>query len=138
MPVTIPVGAPTVAAELPAMLHAPPDVASPSVTVDPMHTFSVPVIGAGSGSTIKGAVVWQPVDPSVYVIVSGPATIPVIAPVSVDIDAKAGLLNDQDPPPVASVNVVVAPIHTFGAPPIDAGNGFTTIDATVEQVVGKV
>jgi hypothetical protein len=44
------------------LLHVPPPVASVSVTVPPTHALSGPLIGAGSGLTVKTIERKQPVD----------------------------------------------------------------------------
>lgn len=56
MPVTVPVDDPT---EMPGpgADQDPPVVASLSVVVAPMQTFSVPVIAAGIGFTVTGVVI---------------------------------------------------------------------------------
>lgn len=61
MPVTRPVEAPIVAMPVLPDIHVPPAVASPSSDVAPMQALRVPVIGAGSGSTVMVVVTAQPV-----------------------------------------------------------------------------
>ena len=53
---------------------------------------------------------------------------PVTMPLEAPITATAGALLTQEPPP-ASVNVMVALIHTAEGPEIAAGKGLTTIVA---------
>ena len=59
-PVTTPDVELTVAVPL-VVLHVPPTVASASGIVAPTHTTDGPVIEAGSGLTVTGKVVLQPV-----------------------------------------------------------------------------
>jgi hypothetical protein len=54
-------------------------VALDNVVVEPSHTFSDPVIAAGSGFTTNGTVVRQPVG-NVYDIVVAPAVLPLTIP----------------------------------------------------------
>jgi hypothetical protein len=60
IPVTMPVDIPTEATAGLLLLQVPPMVASSSVVVRPEHTARVPLIAAGSGSTVTTAVVIQP------------------------------------------------------------------------------
>lgn len=78
-PVTQP-PVPTVATPALLLLHAPPLVASVRQTFSPLHTGALPVIGAGSGLTVK--VVVEIVVPqelvTLYVIVVVPPPLPVV------------------------------------------------------------
>lgn len=57
MPVTSPVVEPTVATDVLLLVHdTPPDVLLDSVVVLPSHSDAVPVMAAGSGSTLMGFV----------------------------------------------------------------------------------
>jgi hypothetical protein len=56
MPLTIPVEDPMVAVPVAPLVQLPPGVRSLRAVVDPTHTFSVPVIGAGAPVTQNGAV----------------------------------------------------------------------------------
>lgn len=60
-PVIAPVAASAVATEGVLLPHVPPGVASVSVTVEPGHTCKLPPIADGSGSTVRIAVLMQPV-----------------------------------------------------------------------------
>ena len=60
-PVTTPVPDTTVASAVLLLVHAPPPVALVRVVVRPIHTFGVPLMDAGSGLTVTGVVVIQPV-----------------------------------------------------------------------------
>jgi len=56
IPATMPVEEPTVAVPGALLVQLPPGVRSLNVVVNPMHTCSVPVMGAGAPVTQKGAV----------------------------------------------------------------------------------
>ena len=60
-PVTTPELLPTDNIVVPEVLHVPPGDASVSVTVSPAQTCKMPLMADGKGSTIKGAVLMQPV-----------------------------------------------------------------------------
>jgi hypothetical protein len=85
-PATIPVPLPTVAVA--EALQRPPDVGSASVVDAPWQTCVSPVMAEGSGSTVKGEDVIQPVG-NVYVTISVPAVMPVTMPVVGPIPAIA-------------------------------------------------
>ena len=61
MPDTIPV-VPIEPTARVLLLHVPPDVASESAVVDPIHTEEAPVIVAGNGLMVKIVVFRHPVD----------------------------------------------------------------------------
>lgn len=65
-----------------------------------------------------------------------PSATPVTIPVDAPTVAVVVLDEDQVPPAVASVSVVVPPIQTTGVPPIVAGNAFTVATAVLRQPVG--
>ena len=67
-------------------------------------------------------------------IVSVPAAIPVTIPV-VNPTVALVLLQFQLPPVTASLSSVVAPIHTFPAPVIGYGSGFTVTTFVTMQPV---
>jgi len=119
------------------LLHVPPLVGSNSVAVAPTQILLAPDIGLGVGLTVTDAVVKQPAG-KVYVIVAVPAAAPVTTPVPEITDATAELLLLHEPPPVASVNVVVDPTHTASVPPIDAGAGLTVNGVVTLQPAGNV
>lgn len=98
---------PTVAMAVLLLLHVPPVDASDNVIVWPTHTaaFTVGVIASTAGLIFKVVVAVQP-PPIVYVIVmsvGGP--IAVTTPDDDPTVARAELLLDHVPPPVAFVNV---------------------------------
>ena len=59
-PFTTPVVAPIVAVGVLLLVQVPPGLASPNVSVDPVHTVDGPLIGAGVGFTVIGKVVAHP------------------------------------------------------------------------------
>lgn len=59
-------------------------------------------------------------------VVATPVTVPELLPIV----AVAGVLLDQEPPPV-SVSVIVLPGHTLEAPDIGTGSGFTVTTVVV-------
>ena len=122
------------------LLQVPEGVASFKAVVRPEHTFIVPVIAAGKGSTDITVVVKQPVATNLYVIVAVPPDVPTVLPVTYPVAPPTVAAPELShvPPEVASDNVIVRPEHTLFVPIIVAGNGFTVITAVVIQVVGKV
>jgi hypothetical protein len=66
------------------------------------------------------------------VIVAVSAAIPLTTPVDASMDATALLLLIHVPPPTASANVVLLPVHTLAAPVITGGNAFTVTTAVTE------
>ena len=137
VPVTTPVVPSTVAYEVLLLLQAPPVVRSLSETVDPTHTFPVPVMAEGSGFTVIPLVIRQPVG-SVYVITVVPPMIPEVKPDAALMETKLGLLLTQLPPPAASVNPTDAPAQILDGPFIGPGKGLTVNEVVVKQVVGSV
>ena len=129
-PFTAPV-LPTVAIDVLLLLHVPPDGLEDNVVALPTHTFIVPVIDDGIGLTVNVVVVRQPVG-NVYVISGVPEATPVTIPELVPTVASVTLLLNHVPPGVASVSVVVKPMHTLSVPDIAAGNGLTV--TTVVEV----
>src|SRR5204862_639672 len=79
-PPTTPVPDPTVAMNVLPLLQVPPGVTSARVVVNPIHTFMVPVMVAGSGLTVTVAVLIHPVLVKVYVIIDVPADTPETIP----------------------------------------------------------
>jgi len=106
---------------LPVLLHVPPPP-SVSVIVWPTHTDDGPLIAVGSAFTVIGFMAAQPVG-SAKVIVPTPILIPVTTPLLLPILIVA--LPVVQTPPVPSVSVVVAPMHTLPAPLIAGGIAFT-------------
>jgi hypothetical protein len=76
----------------------------------------------GNGLTVTILVEEQPVIPSEYVTVAVPADTPNKTPVAdpTNITEPEPV---QEPPGVASVNVIVCPLHTAEGPAIAAGSG---------------
>lgn len=105
------------------LLQVPPPVPSLNIVVVPIQARAVPVIAdtTGTAFTVTGMVTKQPAD-ELYVIVAVPADTPVTTP-NASMNAVPGALDDQVPPMVASVNVVVVPIHTVEDPLIAKGSG---------------
>ena len=97
----------------------------------------MPLIADGSGFTVTGVVIIQPVD-NAYVIVVVPANTPLTTPVPPPTVATKVLLLVHAPNPVASDKEVVKPAQTFVVPVIAAGNGFTVTNAVMTQPVGRV
>jgi hypothetical protein len=92
----------------------------------------VPVMAAGSGSTVIVAVVEQPVLIA-YVTIAVPAEMPVTIPVPAFMVAMAVLLQFHTPPVVVLFNAAVAPVQTLVAPVMGVGNGLTVIGEVVMQ-----
>ena len=115
------------------LLHVPPVVLLARVVVSPTQSAVVPEIGAGSGLTVNGVVIKQPVD-AVYVIVATPADSPVTTPVDESIEATAGLLL-LHVPPAPSNKGVVEPSQTFVVPDIAPGVEFTVTLNVAEHPV---
>ena len=67
-----------------------------------------------------------------------PAAIPLTTPVPEPTVASDVLLLLHVPPVVASLKVVVEPIHTLATPVIDAGFGLTVTPNTAVQPAGSV
>ena len=112
-------------------IHVPPGVASVRVVLRPTHTCAAPLIAAGSGFTVIGLVVWQPVD-SPQITVAGPATMPVTIPVPAPMVAVPPVMLHVMPG-VISVSVIVEPTHTADGPPIAAGSGLTVTGSIAGQ-----
>ena len=139
-PVNTPVTTPEETVAIPGalLLQAPNGVASLKLVVSPWHTTGLPAIDAGNGLTVTIADDIHPVG-SLYVIVAVPnGPVPVTKPVMKSTLAVPGTLLLHVPDGVKSLNCVVRPEHTFNAPVIAAGNGFTVIVAVIRHVVGKV
>ena len=122
---------PIVATDGEPLVQEPPAEPSPRGMDAVTQTGTTPEIGAGSGLTLCGAVIIQPVG-SVYVIVAGPEATPVTVPVEPTTVAIAVLLLAQVPPVLASVSVTEEPGHTDARLPIAAGSGLTV--TTIELV----
>ena len=137
-PVTIPVADPTLATAELLLVHTPGVATSLSVVAEPEHTAVVPSIPVGNGLTVSTAVLIQPVDNNVYVMVTvvGVNTVPAVTrPVVDPIFAKDAELLLQVPPGVPSLNDVVNPAQTVSVPSIGLGNGLTVTIADMLQPV---
>ena len=133
--VTTPVPEPTVATDVLLLLHAPPDVASLNVVVEPVQTVVVPAIKEGKALTVATFVALQPVARE-YDIVDVPDDTPVTMPV-VPIVAIVVVLLAHVPLPVASLKVVVEPAHTLAVPAIADGTGLTVTILVALQPVTR-
>jgi hypothetical protein len=102
----------------------------------PAHNTDVPESTAGSALTVAFAVAKQPVG-SVYLMVAIPAETPVITPLA-STDAIPGTDDNQLPPTVAELSVVVAPAHMPVTPVIAAGSALTVITVVRKHELGKV
>ena len=129
MPETRPLPEPTVATAVLLLVHVPPP-ASLSREVAPSHTFKLPDIGAGKGSTLTVFVVAQPFT-SVKSILAVPADMPVTIPDADPTVAIAVLLLLQVPAGLASLKTMVDPAHTRLSPVMATGNGSTVNDMLV-------
>ena len=97
------------------------------------------MIVAGNGFTVTTAVVIQPVDTNLYVIIAVPdAPVPSTTPVVDPTLAVPGALLLHVPTVVISLNVVDSPEHTDIVPVMFAGNELIVIIEVVMQPVGKV
>ena len=128
-PVTIPL--PDTVADVLLQLQTPPGVASVRGIVAPAHTTDDPVMvpAEGTAGMTVMAFVAETVPQELvteYLIVSDPATTPVISPAETVADV---LLLLHTPPAVASVSEIVEPAHTFEAPVTvpAVANGLTVI-----------
>ena len=118
------------------LLQVPPDVALLSVLLPPTQALSAPVIAAGSGSTVTTAVLVQPEEVSLNVIVVVPADTPVTTPVDTLIVATPGVLLAHVPVPSGFVSVVVDAGHMVVEPAIALiGTGVTVVVAFDPQLV---
>lgn len=119
------------------LVHEPPGVASASVAVLLMQSDDGPVMAAGSGLTVNGAVTVQP-EPREYVMVTVPAVMPDTEPDDEPMVAMEVLLLVQVPPPAASVSRVPPDTQTRKVPPIGAGPEFTVMVFVAVQPDGSV
>ena len=71
-------------------------------------------------------------------MVTVPAVLPVTMPEDEPTEATAALLLVQVPPPVASVNAVLLPMHTLVVPVITEGPEFTFTVVVALQPEGSV
>ncbi len=121
-PVTTPVLTSTEVLVL-LLVHEPPP-ALLSAAVAPTHTVAGPEMAAGKGFTVTVALVLQPVEGSVYVILEVPRFKPAVTPVPKPIVATEVLLLLHVPPPT-SESAEVDPLQIPKDPEIAAGEGFT-------------
>ena len=132
-PVNTPVAVPMVAMDVTPHIHVPPDVASLRVIVAPTHTDDGPDIAAGEVFTVTVLVALHP--PAVYEMVTTPAETPVTTPVVAPTVATDVLLLLHEPPDVASVSVIVEPVHTELLPDIAAADVVTVTVLYAAQAV---
>ena len=124
---------PTVAIKVLLLLHVPPRVRSDKLVVPVPHIEGVPLITPGVPYTVTVVVAEQP-GPVEYTIAIVPAPPPVTIPVVLPIVPDPAALHV--PPVVASVKLVVRPLHTVRVPVIIPGNAFTVtilVAVTVAQ-----
>ena len=114
---------PTVAIDVLLLDHVPPDAASVSSVLVPVHIADAPEIGAVAAFTDITVDVEQPAA-VVYVMVAVPTLPPETRPVPEPTDAVTSAVL-QEPPDVASANNAEPPTHTNDAPVIPAGVGDT-------------
>jgi len=132
-PVIIPNTGSAVATAVLLLLHAPSLGVLPSVVVSPAHTWPTPVIGSGAGFTVTAVTDAQPVT-GVYNIVAIPAVPPVTTPAPLIVATEVGVLL-HTPPVVASLSVIVVPLHNDVAPMMPAAPAFTvTVAVTVQPL----
>ena len=137
IPVTRPVTS-TVAVVVALLLQLPPGARSVSAVVAVTHTPGVPVIDpaetAAATVTTTVALAVPQLLITEYDITAVPAEAPVTMPVDPTV-AIAGEPETQEPPPVASLRLRVAPVHTVGVPRIvpGLGKGLTVTIAVTEQ-----
>jgi hypothetical protein len=93
---------------------------------------STPVIGAGSGFTVIGKILKQPVG-IVYVMTAEPPPTPVTTPLTIPTEATDVLLLVHRPPGAEFAREVVDATHTTGAPVIAGGSGLTVTSAVIKQ-----
>ena len=123
----------TVAIAVLLLPQAPPVVLSAKVVVALLHTLTAPdgVIATGLELTVIAAVDEQV--PTVYDIVAVPAETPCTVPDATLATAVLVLLHK--PPDVASVKLVVVPVHTLAeVDVIAAGPAITVTDLVTEQL----
>ncbi len=122
---------PIVATVVLLLLHVPPGNVFPNEVLEPAQTTGVPLMADGSGFMVTVVVAIQ-FKGEVYMAIALPADIPVNTPVAALIVAMAVLLLVQVPPDVASLSVVMAPLHIDILPVMAAGSGFTVAVTVVD------
>jgi hypothetical protein len=136
-PVTIPPPAPgpgvIVAIVVAALVHVPPVIALLNVVVRPEHTEVLPVMAVAGGAITVTVAVGDP-HPLEYVMTDVPPVTPVTTPPpapgpGVTIATVAGALL-QVPPVIASLNVMLNPVHTLVSPDMGPGT-FVTVTIVV-------
>jgi hypothetical protein len=135
-PVTIPVPNPTLDT-VPEVDHKPPAVALTKVVVRPWHITAGPVMGAGAGLRVIGAVLKQPVG-NVHVIVqviaaAGLISVPPVTTPENEFIAISELLLLQVPPVGVPAKVVVDPEQTEVVPIMAVGGGLTVTVTSAGQ-----
>jgi hypothetical protein len=86
-----------------------------------------------TGFTTTAATAIQPVEPSVYVMITVPEDIPVTIPLLPPTVASSGLPLLHIPPGMMSLSVIVCPTHTFVGPVIAAGDAITVATIVTEH-----
>ena len=118
-PETLPV-VPTVAMAVLLLVHAPPDNVLVNKLLVPRQTFALPDIAEGDVFTVTFRKLLQPAA-EVYVMTVVPAATPFIMPDVSPMVAVPVAPLVHVPLPVASVRVVLVPVHTLLDPAIAAG-----------------
>jgi hypothetical protein len=140
-PVTIPAPASIVALLVLLLFQTPPISGLERYVVAFAHTTLVPPIGEGNGLMVIGVVAIQLVG-NVYVIIVVPGTRPVSSPEKEIIDATEVLEELHTPNGVPSTNVIVGLMTSVTHAPrgavIGTGNGLTSTDVVMIQLVGNV
>jgi hypothetical protein len=99
------------------LIHVPPGVVLPKLTVAPWHIVKVAaVIGKGEGFTVTTVVISP--QSVLYVIFAVPADTPFTIPLAAPIDTTATLSLLQMPPLVRLASVIEVPAHIFVLPVI--------------------
>ena len=130
-PVTIPELMPIVAIVVAVLVQVPPPTASVSGVVAPIHTVIIPVMAAGTGLTVTVSTAAQP-DGNAEEMMAAPALLPMTTPEELTV-ATTVLLLLHTPPVVASLKLVVVPVHIYGVPVMATGDGITVMDFVTVQ-----
>ena len=122
-PVTTPEAGSTVAIAGLLLDQVPPGVAFASVVAAPSHTFSVPVIGVGAGSTVTTCVATAV--PQALVTLYDISTVPKAIPFTIPVGYTIALLLPaiQVPPVPVAVSGIVNPLTTDVGPLIVPATG---------------
>ena len=131
----------TVAIPLLLLLHTPADVTSANAMDVPTHVLAAPVIDPADGAGLTDTVCETELVPQPLVTVYDISAVPVVTPVTTPAAltvATPALSLLHTPPVVASLKVMVAPVHTIDAPVTPEGNEFTVTTAMTGQLLAGV